>query len=285
MARAMISSKWADTGAFEAMAVSAIASWVFFSICIGAGRFAANKDRGVGFVGVFVPLVIIASISIPMVFGNRMQTRFSTVTEDSATRINHWQKVLHAMDKDGFTSISGMGLGSFPRIFFQKDAHSRTLGTYSYETESGNGENKNGNGFLRLNGGKDMELGQRFYIAGDENGKYQLFFSARSAQKDAGISFRICRRNLLHAAGCKYYRIRLNNEFIGQWNTYTVAIEKNIIKQSPWYAGWPQVLLAAILGFQVVGLTDSPIDAPRVAFLYYMIVMMSFTQALEEKHA
>jgi hypothetical protein len=46
-----------------------------------------------------------------------------------------------------------------------------------------------------------------------------------------------------------------------------------------------QGLLSAILGFQVVGLTDSPIDAPRVAFLYYMIVMMSLTQGKAEKNA
>ncbi len=46
---------------------------------------------------------------------------------------------------------------------------------------------------------------------------------------------------------------------------------------------FPIILLSAILGFQVVGLTDCPIDAPRVAFLYYMILMMSFTQALEAR--
>ena len=46
---------------------------------------------------------------------------------------------------------------------------------------------------------------------------------------------------------------------------------------------FPIILLSAILGFQVVGLTDSPIDAPRVAFLYYMILMISFTQALEAR--
>ena len=48
---------------------------------------------------------------------------------------------------------------------------------------------------------------------------------------------------------------------------------------------FPIILLSAILGFQVVGLTDSPIDALRVAFLYYMIVMLSLIQGKGEKHA
>jgi len=73
MAKGMVSSKWSDTGAFEAMAVSGFGAWIFFCTCMGAGRFAANKDRAVAFVGVFIPLVIVASISIPMIFGNRMQ--------------------------------------------------------------------------------------------------------------------------------------------------------------------------------------------------------------------
>ena len=73
MAKGMVSSKWSDTGAFEAMAVSGFAAWIFFCTCLGAGRFAANKDRAVGFIAVFVPLIIVASISVPMIFGNRMQ--------------------------------------------------------------------------------------------------------------------------------------------------------------------------------------------------------------------
>ncbi len=48
---------------------------------------------------------------------------------------------------------------------------------------------------------------------------------------------------------------------------------------------FPIILLSAIPGFQVVGLTDSPIDAPRVAFLYYMIVMMSLSQGKAKKPA
>jgi hypothetical protein len=269
------------------------------------------------------------------------------------------------MDKNLLTGITGMGLGSFPRHFFQKDAHSQKLGTYIYKEEYGDG-------YLQLKGGKDMEVGQRLLLKENENQKYDLTFKARSEQKDSVISFRICHRNLMNAAGCKYYKVKLDNEYKGQWKSYQVGIEANIIQTSAWYSSWPlvflirnskngteididdialinesgkniiengdyeiggqrwfsynefehlawhtknivlhfffeqgvlgvigflvltavaswknfhgvmqgqifpTVLLAAIIGFQVVGLTDTPIDAPRVGFMYYLILMMSF---------
>ncbi len=365
MTKGMITSKWVETGFFEAVVISFVGSWMIFSICTGLGRIIANKKKVVEFIGVFIPLVVVFGISIPMVFGNRMQVRFSTATEDGSGRIYHWQNVLNAMDDDISTIVTGMGVGSFPRYFFQKDKYSRELGSYSYRDEYGNG-------FLRLSGGKDMELGQRFFLSEDENQKYILNLKVRTNQKDSILSLRICHRNLLHAAGCKYYQIKLDNEYRGQWKPYQLVIEKNIIQKSDWYSNWPQVflvrnakngtdididdvslinesgkniikngdyekggqrwfsynefehlawhtknivlhfffeqgvlgvigilvltavaswknfqgvlqgqifptvLLAAIIGFQVIGLTDTPIDAPRVAFIYYMIIMMSF---------
>jgi hypothetical protein len=369
MAKALMTSKWVKTGIFEAVSISMIESWILFSICVGLGRIVANKGKTIEFMGVFIPLVIVFSVSIPMLFGNRMQVRFSTTAEDGSNRIGHWQNVLNVMDKGLFTSLTGMGLGSFPRHFFQKDGYSQELGTYRYKEEYGNG-------YLQLKGGKDMEVGQRLLVKEDENQKYGLTFKARSEQKDSAILFRICHRNLMHAAGCKYYNVKLDNEYKGQWKSYQLEIEENIIKTSAWYSGWPLVflirnskdeteididdialindsgkniikngdyeiggqrwfsynefehlawhtkntmlhiffeqgalgmigflaltgiaawknfqgvmkgqifsivLLASIIGFYVIGLTDSPIDAPRVGFMYYLILMISFAHSV-----
>ncbi len=202
MARGILTSKWVETDPLIGIAISGLLSWLILTFTTGLSKLIAHRKMLAGFLGFTLPLLIVVSISIPMVLGNRMQTRFSESTKDAKTRFTHWANVLQTMDKDLSSLVFGMGMGSFPRYFIQRNQDAQSLGTYSYVKQ---GKNV----YLQLSGGKDMEIGQRFFPDKKPGQDYLLQFKARSNMPDAKISFRICRRNLLHAANCKYYRIRI----------------------------------------------------------------------------
>lgn len=235
MAKSSIISKWNPSQFEPAVIESMIVSLVILIIGGFAGKFFL-KTGGWKYLGLIVPVLLVAAVAIPVMSGYRMQERFSASAEDADTRFGHWKDVIEVMDNSWRSTFFGMGLGSFPRTFFQKKWEARNTGWYEYVEESDFS-------FLRLFGGSDMELGQRLLPGKiDPDSSYKVRIKARSHPEMPFIHIRFCSRNLMHAGGCKYYKAGLTHND-GNWGYYAADIAAGELKNYTWYADWPKVFL------------------------------------------
>jgi len=195
-----------------------------------------DKNQIIKYLSFIVPLMFIIFISIPILSGFRISKRFSESFTDAGTRFSHWTASYQLMNDGIISKFCGMGLGSFPRVNFEKVEESRQTGFYEYINEYGNG-------ILRLYGGSDMEIGQRLLSSKiNPDSAHRIIVVARAQTLPKNISIRICSRNLMHAADCKYFSPKLVAQEYG-WGFYAIPIEKGVLKPYSWYSKWPKVLL------------------------------------------
>ncbi|MCM2283279.1 MAG: hypothetical protein NDI81_00755 [Desulfobacula sp.] len=233
MVRAMITSRWTETPLFEACIISMIVVWILFSISTGLGRIAALKKKFFVFISIFFPILFVLSLTVPMVSGKRMQTRFSESQRDAGTRFAHYKNVLNVMDTNMDTFFRGMGVGSFPRNFIKNNEKASQIGTYHFVND--------GESFLRLKGGKDMAVGQRLLPGSlTANGRYALQIKARTNTPDSFLSVGICSRNLMDTTDCKFHKFSFKG-LTNQWVEFIISIEENQLKNYKWYSSWPRI--------------------------------------------
>lgn len=81
-------------------------------------------------VGVLI--FVSASLVIPVIGGEFMQRRLSTVSSDFQHRLNHWGHALSLMNGSIFNYIVGMGVGSFPKYYSKE---TELIGSFSLKNK------------------------------------------------------------------------------------------------------------------------------------------------------
>ncbi len=168
----------------------------FIVLLIGFGvHFKIYKNlisiRSLLLIGFLV--VVTAGISVPVFQGDLMKARFSQAEADSESRHTHWEGAIDAMDSSLLKQLFGMGLGSFPRVFYWSNLENAHPATYKIGIE-------NGNKFLTLQGGDALFMGQ--YITLLPQQSFKLALDVRSPTKNATLSIPICEKSLQYSFRC-----------------------------------------------------------------------------------
>jgi VanZ family protein len=348
----------------------------FVVLLIGFGvHFKSYKNlisfRSLSLIGFLI--LITAALSVPVFQGDLMKARFSQAEADSESRHLHWEGAINAMDSNLLKQLFGMGLGSFPRVFYWSNSENAHPATYKIGIE-------NGNMFLTLQGGDGLFMGQ--YITLLPQQSFKLALDVRSPMKNATISIPICEKSLQYSFRCvdtgfnsassqwQHFETTVMSGDVGAYsmdvaaglftrpvqlalyagsNTETIIEVDNISlqdasghnliangdfsagmdrwffsteKHNPWHIfnlwvqvlfdiGWfglasfillvllvyyrllkalrhdvyASILLASLTGFLIIGYVDSPFDAPRLAFLFSMLVVFAIFCLTNRQHS
>lgn len=132
--------------------------------------------------------------------GSYFQQRMATVERDADTRLEHWRSAFRMMDQDFSTQVFGMGLGTFPETYLQRNSLGRVPGNFRYASE-------NGNRHLLLGSGETLYLAQKVGV--QPGTEYRLAFDLRGDAKRVRLTMPLCEKHLLDSRDCV-------------WNTYQV---------------------------------------------------------------
>jgi VanZ family protein len=161
-------------------------------LVVGLARERASDAR---FLAVVVPASVVAAVvAVPVFLAPYVHVRLSTTAQDAEIRADHWGEVLGLRDGSVQTHLLGMGLGSFPRVYFWADPGPARPGTFSYVNEGGEA-------FLRLGSGRPVYLLQRLRLGAGT--RYRVSVDLRAAAGAGSLAALVCEKSLLYSLNCK----------------------------------------------------------------------------------
>jgi hypothetical protein len=167
---------------------------------------------------VVLSLVAIAII-LPVMGGEFVRSRFSTISEDFKHRIDHWSEAVEIMDGP-LAWLIGEGKGTFPAYYRQRTIDGQMMASFKHIND---GENS----FLRLSPSDargDLFIRQKIPV--NKAGEYRVTVRLRShANQRQKLLIEFCERNILplgHECGWKAFAVPASKK--GQW----IEISKRI---------------------------------------------------------
>jgi hypothetical protein len=220
-AHGMLTSKWQTTEALAAY----VAALLMTAVALTAGGWVGRAlPRHLGLkppLMLMLALVVGVGTLVPALLGYRMTERTSTIQSDLSGRSAHWKHALAIMDKGALDRFLGMGLGSFPRLFYWDNASGpKDSGDFSLLRE-------NGNTFVRTAGGKNLRLGQRLSVPA--HSRVRLTLDVRSSAPEAWLQVRLCRRFVIHPTEWNEQCVFISPTIVankGQWQS--LSLEEDI---------------------------------------------------------
>ncbi len=181
----------------------------------------------------FAVFAVVCLIAIPAASGYRMVERFSTTTADAQTRWGHWAEALRLMGPDARDYAFGMGLGSFPRIYFRRGIGPETKASFRFD---GDGTKT----WIEL-GVADYNIMQKVPLR--PKTKYELKVTTRASDPNARVSIKFCpkliRYDDRYTPVCPTFAFRPDS--INAWTSDTIAIDSGGLGNDAFY--WPITLL------------------------------------------
>jgi hypothetical protein len=150
-------------------------------------------QRGRAVAALAAALAISGGLAWMGLSGSFIESRFSGLSRDLATRGDNWQTGLDLRADDVATHLFGEGPGSFPRLHLWRNADGLVPTTFSVRAE-------NGEAFLRLGSGENQYFEQR--LATPDSGRFALTLTVRAAAP-ARVAVLWCRKAQLYSFGCR----------------------------------------------------------------------------------
>lgn len=152
-----------------------------------------------------------------------MHQRFHQLTHDRELRLNHWEEILSLMDPRWPAKVFGVGLGRLPAMY-AKRTDGPALSEYRFITEQGNNR-------LQLSGGDPLYYEQVVDVHNNQH--YRLKLLARNPSAASQIFLTLCRKWMLYAHQCEWYRVELTPS--PGWQSFEFDVYPNQIPELPWY--------------------------------------------------
>jgi hypothetical protein len=149
-----------------------------------------------------------------VVQGDAMQRRYDSSERDLGVRTSHWIDALRIMDGDPATLLLGMGLGSYPRLYFMRSGEGITPSYQSLHSEQGNPRNI----YVALAVGAPLYLEQAVSLL--PGSRYHYSVKARSSDLDAQLSIPVCEKWMLYSRRCIWNMVPVGDTG-GQWRQYS----------------------------------------------------------------
>lgn len=181
-------------------------AFVFAFITLLIALFVCYKDAMINNSKkmLYLPLLLIlwATITIPVLKGSFIQHRFEQTNQEINTRSNHWIEAKNMMDNDLFTSLFGMGLGSFPRTYLWKNFSDNAPATFNLQQE-------NNESYLQLGSGTALYIEQQINISA--NTQYNLSLDFRSPTDNSPLNIALCEKAVQNSFRCQALTIAAQN--------------------------------------------------------------------------
>jgi len=181
-------SRWSTLPDTQAPLVAGLLTLALGGLAFACGWLGAPVLGGRNAGALALILTALWGIGIPASRGYRITERFSSATPDLAFRETHWGDVLGAMDHTMRAHLVGMGVGSFPGLFFLARFGQDSLVNYGIRREPASER-----AFLAFGAG-DYNITQKAPIKPYKT--YRLHLSARS-QSGGVISVKLCEKHIL----------------------------------------------------------------------------------------
>jgi hypothetical protein len=154
---------------------------------------------------------LLALLGWLVVQGDAMQRRYASSERDLAVRTNHWIDALRIMDHGPANLLWGMGLGSYPRLYFMRSGEGITPSYQSLRAEQGNT-------YIALAVGTPLYLEQ--VVSLEPGRRYHYSVKARSGDLDAQLSIPICEKWMLYSRRCVWNEVTVGDTG-GQWRQFS----------------------------------------------------------------
>ena len=232
----MLSSKWNEIEYSAALQLTALSTVVFTAIGLIYNKiWGGNSSYRQRFFIASISCVLII-LTIPSLFGSRMNARFETVNADFLGRIAHWQNAINIMDDDLMTTLFGQGIGTFPITYYWITQQAKDVGGYSFMQ-------KNQNTYVAFAGSADVKLSQRIGLS--PNNLYNLTVDVRTSDPEAMLQIRICHRQLINPTEwnptCWMVSERIKNTD-GKWQSLNYKIPSKDLGSLKFYLEAPLVI-------------------------------------------
>ncbi len=228
-----LTSKWADQGLVPTLTLAAIFCLIALFGVFFVRRFSCPPGP---LLWVGVTLLMLSALMGSVLGGHRMSERVTTVTTDLEKRVDHWSRVLEAMNAGPATIWFGMGKGQFPYAYALAHPNSaKSAGGVRVFSDPEQGD------YLRLVTGSDLKLAQRVKVIPDT--RYQIRIRLR-ATEDSSLTLGFCERNILYASdmnvmcSARWVKVRSTN---GDWVEHEVRIQSKRVGRKPPWKRWPTV--------------------------------------------
>ncbi|MGZ8162794.1 MAG: hypothetical protein ACXWTT_08005 [Methylobacter sp.] len=232
----MLSSKWNQNDYSLALQLTVLSMVVFMVTGVIYSKIWVKDSsfRQPFFIASLSCILII--LTIPALFGSRMNARFETVNPDLQGRIAHWQNAINIMDDDLITTVFGQGIGRFPITYYWVTQQAKDVGGYSFLQDGGNT-------YVAFAGSPDVKLSQRIGLS--PNNLYKLSVDVRTSDPEALLQIRICHRQLINPTEwnptCWMIKENIKNTH-GQWKTLNYIVPSKNLGSLKLYLQAPLVL-------------------------------------------
>jgi len=195
--------------AYAAALVSTFAGCLGWAWAAGRGNRSAFRSALIS----TLPLVVVGGIAIAALDTRFMAERLQTVTPDLIYRENNWTAGLGLRDDSLFTTLFGMGLGTYPRVVLARKPDGHFPSNFAVEHDGAYA-------FLSLHAGLPTYLGQKVSI--EPAWRYRLFLSLRSPDGKGALSISVCEKMLLYSTNCREATLRPRSP--GIWEDFGMMI-------------------------------------------------------------
>lgn len=154
-----------------------------------------------------------------------MHKRFNHLSEDRITRVTHWRQIISIMDGGWKVALFGEGLGKLPLLYAQRATADAELSEYRFVKE----QNRN---VLQLTGGDPLYFEQIVRL--NQNDQYAVTLVARNKSPASDIYLTLCRKWMLYAHQCQWFRTTLQPD--AQWQTFHYVVKMDEFSTLPWYS-------------------------------------------------
>jgi hypothetical protein len=169
-------------------------------------------------------VALLATLAWTVGSGEAMQRRFSSNAHDLALRAGHWVDALRMIDRAPAAWLAGMGLGRYPRTYFQRSEEGVAPTYLALQQEAGNR-------YVALAAGAPVYLEQLAAVAPGQ--RYQLRLRVRSADTDAEISVPVCEKWMLYSRRCNWLRFAVGDTG-GAWRELGASFTRPT-RPLPWH--------------------------------------------------
>jgi hypothetical protein len=153
-----------------------------------------------------------------------MHKRFNHLAQDRIVRVTHWHHILSIMDPGWKVAWFGQGLGRLPLLYAQR-ATDQTLSEYQFVQEQHNN-------VLQLTGGDPLYFEQ--IVSLNKSDQYVIRLVARNTTPVSDIYLNLCRKWMLYAEQCQWFRSTLYPG--AQWQTFQYVVNMQQFSALPWYS-------------------------------------------------
>ena len=197
--------------------------------------------------------LLVLAVAIPFYHGYFVAQRFGQSRDDLAYRMRHWRQVMGMMDDSIDTALLGMGMGTFPSVYYWRNPEREVPPSYRYMDQDYNRSLQLSAGLYNAGYGELLRMLQRVSVA--PNRPYLLALDVRNPGPAAFLHLNLCERQLLYPQNCVAAPLKAIASG-PYWHRIEYGLQSGVLGQAPVYLEIAAEGQGATLAIDNVSLRD-----------------------------